>query len=121
MELGKVYKENGEISYEKLFYHHYRRMPNYFYFFDVDGCEMARFITETFADNIKEEQEERCFLLDKETTQLTEKTIIFHTHELMKANGYYFSYYYEGKRLLSDEYLKQLAIKYSNECHLMEE
>ncbi len=45
MELGEIYKESGLISYEKLFYFHYRIMPNHLVFTDVDGSGLAKVIS----------------------------------------------------------------------------
>ncbi len=113
MELGEIYKESGLISYEKLFYFHYRIMPNHLVFTDVDGSGLAKVISEKYADKIKEQKDSLCYDIRKQIDVLDEKTIIFNTQEIIIGNGYCLAYYYGDKRILEDTFLRKLAIEYS--------
>lgn len=113
MELGEVFKEGGIISYEKLFYFHYRILPNQLFFGDIDGCGIAKLISENHNDKIKEQKNSLCFDLKKQLDVLDEKTIVFNSQEIIVGNGYCLVYYYGEKRILEDEYLRKLAIEYS--------
>lgn len=115
MELGEVYKEDGQISFEKLFYFHFRSIANHYHFYDVDGAKMADFISDGFKRYIKEEHEHKCLALDVKKEIIDEKTVILFTNEIITGNGYCFTYYYSGnKRVLDDAYLETLALKYTN-------
>lgn len=114
MELGEVYKQDGQISLDKLFYFHFRMIPNKMFYSDVDGAEFTHFIGLKNQSSIKEEKSEWCFVLDKNMNQLVEKTIVFHSKEIITGNGYCFTYYYGDKRTFDDDYLSGLARKYLN-------
>ena len=113
MELGEIYKEDGLISYEKLFYFHYRIIPNHLTFTDVDGSAISKLIADKFESHIKEQKDSLCYDIRKQIDVLDEKTIIFNTQEIINGNGYYFSYYYGNKRILDDDFLRKLAVEYS--------
>ena len=113
MELGEVFKEGGIILYDKLFYFHYRRLPNQLFFGDIDGCGITKPICEKHKDKIKEKKHSLCFDLKKQLDVLDEKTIVFNSQEIIVGNGYCLVYYYGEKRILEDEYLRKLAIEYS--------
>lgn len=113
MELGEIYKEDGLISYEKLFYFHYRVIPNHLVFTDVDGSALAKFIAEKYVDKIKEQKNSLCYDIRKQIDVLDEKTIIFNTQEIINGNGYCLVYYYGDKRILEDDFLRKLAVEYS--------
>jgi len=113
MELEEIYKEDGLISYEKLFYFHYRTIPNRLFFSDIDGSGLAKFIAEKYIDKIKEQKDSLCYDIRKQIDVLDEKTIIFNTHEIIIGNGYCLVYYYADKRILEDELLRKLAIEYA--------
>lgn len=112
MELGEIYKENGVISFEKLFYFHYRIMPNQLVFTDLDGARLAKVIAEQYKTFIKEEKDSLCFDLVKRMDVIDEKTIIFNSEEIITGNGYCLMYYYGNKRILDDDYLRKLAVEY---------
>lgn len=112
MELGEIYKADGLISYEKLFYFHYRIIPNQLVFTDLDGARLAQAIAEQHKNSIKEEKDSLCFDLVKRMDVLDEKTIIFNTEEIITGNGYSLQYYYGNKRILDDDYLRKLAADY---------
>lgn len=113
MELGEIYKEDGLISYEKLFYFHYRIIPNHLIFTDVDGSAITKFIVDKFENHIKEQKDSLCYDIKNQIDVLDEKTIVFNTQEIINGNGYYLAYYYGDKRILDDEFLRKLAIEYS--------
>lgn len=113
MELGEVYKENGEIAMDKLFYFHYRTIPNQLFFSDIDGSGLAKFIAEKHVDKIKEQKDRLCYDIRKQIDVLDEKTIIFNTQEIIIGNGYCLVYYYADKRILEDELLRRLAVEYA--------
>ncbi len=106
-------KEDGLISYEKLFYFHYRIIPNQLVFTDVDGANIAKLIAEKFNTQIKEQKDSLCYDIRKKIDVLDEKTIIFNTQEIISGNGYFFAYYYGDKRILEDAFLRKLAAEYS--------
>jgi hypothetical protein len=113
MELGEIYKEGGLISYEKLFYFHYRIIPNHLVFTDVDGAIIAKLIAEKFTSHIKEQKDSICYDIRNKIDVLDEKTIVFNTQEIIVGNGYCLAYYYGDKRILDDEFLRKLAVEYT--------
>ena len=114
MELGEVYKENGEIAFDKLFYFHFRTIPNHLFYYDIDGCAIVQLISEKHKASIKEVKEDWCYVLDKNINILVEKTIVLNTQEIITGNGYCLTYYYGEKRVLDEDTLRELAFKYSN-------
>lgn len=113
MELGEVYKENGEIAYEKLFYFHYRVIPSQLFFSDLDGSGMVKLIAERFPEHIKEQKDVFSYDIKKQVDVLDEKIVVFNTQEIIIGNGYCVVYYYGNKRIIEDCFLRKLAIEYS--------
>ena len=73
MELGEIYNEGGQMSYEKLFYFHYRKIPDKLFFSDIDGGALAKFIAEKYVDKIKEQMDSLCYDIRKQIDVLDEK------------------------------------------------
>lgn len=114
MELKDVFKEDGEIVNEKLFYFHFREFPNNIHFTDVDGCAMAKALSQKFNQFIKEEKEQTFYYNTERKYILTDYRLLFYTGELIVANSYYLTYYYIKPILFS---INDLKLMYETYAH----
>jgi hypothetical protein len=114
MELGEVYKEDGEISPEKLFYYHFRKLCNSHGFRGTDGNEITSFVENENTILVKERFDSRLF--DNETKKYidNEKILILFSEEILISNGNNLDYFYGDKRSLKDEVLQKLALEHKN-------
>ena len=114
MELGEVYKENGEISHEKLFYYHFRKAHNSHSFREVEGNEIISVIENEHREKIKEQYNVRLFDLEGLKYHDIEKILILFTEEVFVSNANNLDYFFGQKRVVTDEILQKLAIEHDN-------
>lgn len=112
MELGEVYLENGDISHEKLFYYHFRKIANSDGFRNVEGNEIINAIQKLYPSNIKEIYERELFdEVNMKYIQI-ERLMILFSEEILISNANNLDYFHGEKRILTDEMFKELIAKF---------
>jgi hypothetical protein len=114
MELGEVYKPDGSISYEKLFYFHFRKICNSQSFRGVEGNEIIANITQAVPAIEKTKFETHLFDTESEQLVEIEKVVVLFSEEILVSNANNLDYYYSENRKISNERLKELALQFRN-------
>lgn len=112
MELGEVYLKNGEIIPEKLFYFHFRKIANSNGYRGVEGNEIISVIVNKFPDNIKELYYEKLYDYDTKKYIEIEKILVLSSEEILISNANNLDYFYNDKRIITDEAIQNLAIEF---------
>lgn len=112
MELGEVYNKDGMLSYEKLFYFHFRKICNMHRFWCIDGNKIITLIEKQYPEKIKELYKDKHF--DNGSGKLIEKeaVLILFSEEIISSDAYSMYYLYGEKRILTDEFLKNCALEF---------
>lgn len=114
MELGAVYLPSGELSNEKLFYYHFRKIANSHFFTGTDGNEIINEVEKEHPEKIKELVNRKLYDSEKEIFIEIEKVLILSSEEILVSNANNLNYYFSEKRILSDVILQKLTRKYLN-------
>lgn len=114
MELGTVYKENGDICYNKLFYFHFRAICNSLAFRDTDGNEMLTELMKNKRIKIKEEFMHRLYVQELNRIVEVEKVSIIYNHGIIITNGNNFDYFYGSGSEIDEKELITLAMRHDN-------